>query len=414
MTADNHPAPIPRRGVGAQAILLAGSTGIAQVVTALLYVLAARSGSPSDLGHVVAAIALGTSLVGFADFGTNGLWVRELARGRSNRALMASRLYSKLLIAGILASLLGVFSWLLFPDTTYWMAAPVGFALLANQTMQVPLRGMARAELVSFSILADRMIAGVVMAVAISVGAQAYSSLWLALTIGSLGAAAMGWFLTPKGLRLRPRIALRLNPWKDAGYYGLSTLAISAQSLDLTILAFAGGPTAAGLYGAVNRWTQPIGLLVSAFSSASAPFVARSSTWHDAWQHVKKGIWLLGIAIIGCLVIAIFAPAIVGIVIGDAYQDSAIVLRILALSVIPAIANQPLSVFLQSMGYDRPVAFVTMGTVILQLIAVAITSPLYGATGAAAGVGVVQVIILICLSLILRKALLQRDLVKGF
>ncbi|MBG6237083.1 O-antigen/teichoic acid export membrane protein [Mycetocola sp. CAN_C7] len=397
MTNDDA-LPGPRRGLGTQAILLAASTGIAQIITAFLFILAARSADPAVFGQAVAAIALGTSLVGFVDFGTNGLWVRELARGTIDRGDFSSRFASKIVIAAVASGMFTVGAVVLLPEGSYWMAGPVALALLLNQSVQVPLRAMARAELVSFSVLADRICAAAVMALLYLFGADPYAVLWLAICAGSVAAAVMGWILTPKEHRPRVLTRLSINPWRGAGYYGLGSVAVGAQTLDLPILAMSGGSVAAGLYGAVNRWTQPMGLLVSAFASASAPFVARAKTWHEAWGLIKRAIWLPLAALLSCVLVAIFAPQIVELLIGSEYEGSAEVLRFLALGTIPAILNQPLAVFLQSMGHDKPVAFVTMTSVALQLAFVVFFGAMFGAAGAAIGFGVVQLLNLVSLA----------------
>jgi len=404
MTDVSGAAPVPRRGVGPQAVLLAGSTGVAQLITALLFVLAARSTSPEDFGTIAAAVALGTSFVGLIDFGTNGYWVRELARQAMSRQEYGRRLASKLLIAATVAVVLGVSVHLILPSSNYWMAAPVGFALFVNQSAQVPLRGMARTELVSFSVLLDRLLALGVLAIAIAVGVAAHEILWLCLTIGSLAAACVGWLMTPSQFRPIMSFRLKTNPWQKSGFYGLNSAALAAQTLDLPLLALAGGAGAAGLYGAVNRWTQPLGLLISAFSSASAPFVARSVSWEEAWSHVRKALWLPALTILGCIAVAAAAPWVVALLLGDAYDGSSALLRILALAMIPVVINSPLSSFLQSMGHDKGVSLIVLISVGAQLASVLVLGWLYGAVGAAVGFAVLQVVILISMSILALRA----------
>lgn len=389
-----------RRGVGAQAVLLAGATGIAQLIVALVYIAAARSTDPENFGPVVTAIALGTAAVGFIDLGTNSFWVREIARNQLSPEEFSLRGSGKLALAAILAILWLICCRLFFEDSSYWMAGPVFLALLLNQTTQVALRGMARAELVAWSILTDRLVVAIVLASLSAAGANAAQSLWLALTAGSVTAAVMGWLVTPALSRPRLRLRLRTNPWKGSGFYGLNSIAISGQGLDILIIGAVGGHAAAGLYGAVNRWTQPMTLLASAFASASVPFVAHSGTWKLAWPHVRKGIWLLGVAIAVCLGVAIGATWIVDLLLGPRYAESAIVLKVLALGTIPAILNQPLAVFLQSLGQDRIVSFITLGSVVCQLALVAFIASMFGALGAALGFAAVQVLILAGLSTI--------------
>jgi len=401
-------APPPKRGVGPQAVLLAGSTGVAQLLTALIFVLAARSTTPGEFGTIAAAVALGTSFVGLVDFGTNGYWVRELARGSLDSKEFGRRLVSKIAVAAIVAGVLGVGVHLVLPSSNYWMAAPVGFALFLNQAAQVPLRGMARTELISFSLLFDRVLALIVLVAAVFFGAQAHQMLWISLTVGSLAAAAIGWTLTPPDFRPKLSFRIRTNPWQRAGFYGLNSAALAAQTLDLPMLAWAGGPAAAGLYGAVNRWTQPLGLLIGAFASASAPFVARSNSWEEAWSQVRKALWLPVATILGCLTIAVAAPLVVEVILGEAYEDSAAILRILAIGMIPVVVNQPLSSFLQSMGHDKGVSIIVLFSVAAQLLNVVILGGLLGAIGAALGLAVVQVVILVALTMLALRAARRR------
>ena len=391
---------VPRHGVGTQAVMLASATGIAQLIVAGMYIGAARSASPAQFGFVVAAVAIGNAAVGFLDFGTNALWVRELARGKLAQQRLGHAALSKLLIGLALGVLWVPLTFVLLPRSVYWIAAPIALALLANQTMQVSLRGIGRADLVAWSILTDRVIGGSVLTGLFLIGLPPFTTLWIALSAGSMGAALMAWKLTPQAARPIFRKFRFVNPWSGSHFYGLTGLATSAQSLDLAVMTAVGGPVIAGTYGAVNRWTQPLGLLVGAFSSASIPFVAQSSSWKDAWLHVRKGMWLPIAAILASIMVAAFSSPIVDVLIGPEYKNSASVLRILALATIPGIVNQPVSVFLQSMGLDRPVAIIMGANVIIVLVLIAVFVPIAGAIGAAIAALVTQTAVAIALVLV--------------
>jgi O-antigen/teichoic acid export membrane protein len=73
------------------------------------------------------------------------------------------------------------------------------------------------------------------------------------------------------------------------------------------------------------------------------------------------------------------------------------VLRVLAFGTLFAIVNQPVAVFLQSLGRDRAVSFVTLGLVAVQLALVAVLASLYGSVGAAYAFLVAQAVMLILL-----------------
>jgi O-antigen/teichoic acid export membrane protein len=381
--------------VGGQAVFLAVSTGVGQVLIALVYIFAARDSDPMTLGLAVAAIALGTSAAGFIDFGTNSHWVREIARGSMDAVELGKRLSGKLVAATALGALWAVVTTVLLPTTHLWIAAPVMVALLANQSSQVPLRADARGDRVAMVIVADKIVAAGVFFVLIVVGADPITVLWMAIVAGSLVAAGLGWILAAKDRRPVLAVSRRTNPWTDAGYFGLAGLANSAQALDLPLLSVVGGSAAAGLYGAVNRWTQPMSLLASAFASASAPFVARSKNIVAAWHHLRRGLWMPLAAIALSLLVFAGAPWIVPFLLGDAYAGSVDVLRILALVSIPSIIIQPVIVALQALGRDRYVAFAMSGAVIVQLLLVAVLGGMLGAWGAAIASLVTQVLLLV-------------------
>lgn len=387
-----------RQGLGFQAVFLAGSTGLAQVVVAVLYIWAARTAGPEMFGLLVAAISMGAAAAGFLDFGTNSYWARELATRRMEVGELGQRMAAKLAVAGVL-SILWVLAFLcLFPTKYLWVAAAVGFSTVLNQSSQVGLRGIARGDLVSVSILCDRVVALAIFSALSLFGISVLHSLWLSLTAGSLAAAACGWILTPRAARPRLQLRTSTNPWASARHYGLANVAVSSQSLDMPILTAMAGPAAAGIYGAVSRWTQPMSLLANAFSTAAAPHMARAGSGAEAWQQVKRSVWMLAVAIGICCGMVAAAPFLVDVLMGDQFEQSIVVLQVLAIGMIPAIVNQPLFVFLQARGMDKPVSVMVGSTVLLQLLSVAVLSSSMGAFGAVIASALAQVILLIGLS----------------
>ncbi|MFF1881321.1 lipopolysaccharide biosynthesis protein [Pseudarthrobacter sp. NPDC058196] len=392
-----------RKGVGFQAIALASSTGLSQLIVALLYIWTARSTAPADFGLLIAGIAMGTAAVGFVDFGTNSMWTRELATGRMEPFEHGRRLSGKLIVTAALATI-WVLSTLHFMPATYaWVAGPVAMSTLLNQSFQVSLRGEARGDLVSLSILGDRLMALAAFAALTLTGSPAVQSLWISLTAGSLVATLSGWFLTPAEKRPILRLSRNTNPWLAAGHYGLSNVAFSAQSLDTPIMTAVSGASTAGVYGAVARWTQPMGLLANAFSSAAAPHMARAETTAAAWNHIKRSVWLPATAVLTCIIIAATAPFLVNVLIGNQYEESVHVLQVLALGTIPAIVNQPLFVFLQARGLDKSVAFLATSVVFVQLALVAVLASVLGALGAAVAAAGSQLVLLLGLGILTRK-----------
>jgi O-antigen/teichoic acid export membrane protein len=277
----------------------------------------------------------------------------------------------------------------------------------------VPLRGLGRGDLVAVATLIDKTVAAAVFVILLAMGASPISALWLCLSVGGLASALLCWRLTPQPSRAILVLRRSTNPWSASGHYGIATVAITAQSLDIPALTIFGGSSAAGIYAAVSRWTQPMGLLASAFSSASAPHIAKAHSAREAWVTARKSIWLLGVAIGLCVLTAILAPFIVETLIGPNYVGSADVLRILALSTVLSIANQPLFVFLQARGFDRPIALITVVSVLVQLSLVALLSGTIHALGAAVASICTQLILFLLMGALLANKWGQmRDVVK--
>lgn len=385
----------PPRPVGLQAVLLAGATGVAQVLVAVIYILTARSTDPSSYGAIVTAIAIGTAAAGLIDFGSNALWTREAASGRVSSTDLGARISGKLLAAAALAVVATVVLLLLAP--AYAPAGAVLVAVLLGQSMLVPLRALRRGETVALLLLVERVAAVAIFGLLAVAGAPATDALWVSITIGTLLLAAAAHRLTPRAARMhffaeRPR-----NPWAGAGHYGVSAVAASAQQLDLPTLALVAGPAASGLYGAVNRWTQPLQLLSTAFSSAAAPFLAQSDGWGHARRLVMRASWMLFLAVAACALLALCAPVVVPVLLGEQYEGSVAVLQWLAWGTIPAIFNQPIATALQSRRYDHFVSIPWLSCVVVQLGLIVLLAPTLGALGAAIAFAVLQTLLLFAL-----------------
>jgi O-antigen/teichoic acid export membrane protein len=385
--------------LGLQPLYMAAATGLSQVSLAIVYVLAARDVGPVEFGRVIAAIAMGNVGAGLIDFGSNALWVRERAKGILPNETLARKTFSKLLCAtGVMSAwIAGVL--VLAPDTPLWMAAPIAISVLLNQSLQVPLKGIGRSDRVALAVLVERTSALGLIFVMIVLGLQPAEVLWLVLCLGSLSAGVTAMMTTPAGVRPIARFGWE-NPWAGARNFGLAGWAVSVQSLDVPLLGAVSGGLQAGLFGAVSRWTQPMGLLAAAFASTAAPFVARSKSMGETWSLVRGSAWLLLMAVVLCVGVFVGADWVVVTLIGDSFASSALVLRILALGTIPAIISQPLSVFLQQMGHDGIVSRIVIFTVLVQLGLVAGLGAWMGATGAALSYLVVQCLTLSSLTLV--------------
>lgn len=394
---DNRDFAAPRRSLGTQAIALAVGSGLAQVMVAIIYVASARDAGPEDYGAVAAAIAVGGAAAGFFDFGSNALWIRERAARRLHTSDFNSRAATKTVIAFLLFLAGGALTLSLAP--IYVIACVLFLVTAVTQIMIVPIRAARRGELVAGLSLLERFVSLAIFGLLIVTGVTALAALWISLAVGTGITGLAAFVISSRYLGLRLWKTNLRNPWHGSIYYGFSALASSGQQLDLPILTAVAGSGAAGVYGGVNRWTQPMGLLATAFSTAAAPFVAGAPDWAATRRLVLRASWLLAIAAVSCAALAVLAPLIVPWLLGSAYADSVAVLQWLAIGTIPAILNQPLAAALQARRHERLVAFVFLIAVILQLGFVALLGSPFGALGAAIAFCILQAVMLVSLSI---------------
>ncbi|MFJ6284410.1 lipopolysaccharide biosynthesis protein [Pseudarthrobacter oxydans] len=387
----------PQRGLLTQALLLAFSTALGQVIVAVLYICTARIEGPEAFGPVVAAIAVGSTLAGFIDFGSNSFWVRQIATSKMDLMTLGNGITGKLAMACIICLIWGTANAIVAPALQLWIAAPIAISIVLSQSFAVPLRAAGRSDLVAVGAIVDRAAAAIFYTFLLILGVEASLALWTCLTAGPVIASALTRWVLSGALKPQMRLILRHNPWKGSRHYGLSSAAVSAQTLDLTIMNLIAGPTAAGLYGAVNRWTQPMTLLAGAFTTSSAPIVARAASWKQAWPQVRRSAWLLAGAVLTCIIVALLADPLVTVLVGPEYDDSGGILQVLALGTIGAVLNLPVASFLQSLGRDRVVSAIITTGVVVQLALVACLSLQYGALGASLAFCVLQGLILISL-----------------
>lgn len=382
-----------RRTLNVQALALVFGSGIAQLLVAVLFILTARGMRPDEYGPIVTVIGLGMAGAGFVDLGSNAYWIRELASGRITQPELSARASTRFLIALAITAVIVMASLFMAPAF-----AAAGVLLLTASTAQavlVPLRADRRAEAVSWLTVLGRAVSVAIFLVQLRVGVEPGLALWTSLALGDIALVLCALAKTPAHHRLKLRTRRLSNPWTGAKWYAISTLSTTAAQLDLPIVAALAGPSAAGIYGAVNRWTQPVVLATSAFAQAAAPFMASTTRFMALRGQLLRASWILAVAVGACAAIFVLAPWLVSSLLGENFKDAAPVLRLLAVAMLLNTVTQPLTVALQSRRLDRLAAILVVITAATQLIATSILAPQFGALGAGVGVLAAQVVGLI-------------------
>lgn len=373
----------PRRSLGAQAVVLAAATGLSQIIIAALYVYAARESTVVEYGQAIAAIALGMAAGGLLDFGSNAFWVREMSAGRLTSEAFSNRASWKIALVLVTAAAWAAGGQLLAPGSLYWCSGFIAFGQALSQTVQARLRARGRAEYAGIVILLDRLTAAVLFLSLSVANVGVLEALVVALVLGpTLSGLVANVALLGDG-RLRLVLRRPINPWRGSGAFGVASTAFALQSYgDVPLVAWSAGPAAAGVYGAVNRWTQPMALLAQAFTAASAPYVASATSVRAAVRRQLSAAWLPAFAVGTCGAMIVFAPWIVVTLLGNPYVKAATVLRLLAAGTIVHIVAQPFYTLLMVRGHDRAGATLVGSSVCVTLGLVVVLAPGYGAAGA--------------------------------
>ena len=381
-----------------QSVELAFGMILAQSVTAFTYVVAARSATPEAFGQVVSVTALGQAIGGFADWGGVNHALRTYATGAMSPGRFSAWMKGRaswylVLAAGFAGStvLAGVSEVVAIGAAALmWASAMAGPATIPWRVARQFLR-VATASVASKT-------AGLVTIFAVQkLAVSAYLALPSALAL----AWSLEFVIARTGWPARAKTATGVEPWPWKGTLrlGASSSLISLQSLDLPILGLVSGAAPAGTFGAVSRWTVPMGLAGAAVAQAASPGMAQAPTSRAALSQLRAGLPFLGLGALGVTVVLVFADNLVLLVLGNQYSGAEEVLRILAVGVMITLVNQPIYALLVSRRKDRTALTAISVGISGQLLAVALFSWQAGAVGAAWGIVVGQLLIFAALTI---------------
>jgi O-antigen/teichoic acid export membrane protein len=383
----------PRQGLSLQTVILAVSSVYSAIVTALIMLIAARNSNPEVFGEVAVSIAAAVTLIGLADFGTNQLWLRNLTNGTLQINDFRSRLTWKILFVTISACVLILISLCHVKlHLQILITVAIGYFSFLNLNFQISLRAIGRSDIVAYLIVIERTISLLGMVILIFIGLTASTALWLAMVLSSIIATIIAAVVTPKSARFIPSWQNYSNPWSGSLSFGLTGFASSLNGLELSLISSVLGNYAAGVYGAVGRWVQPLYIIVSSFAASSGPFIANAQNIHSAFAVIKKSLWIPLTSIAGSIALFIFTPQIVDLLLGPAYAESVSVLRLLAIGSIPGFFNQIVLILLQFAGHEKSVALILLPMAFLQILMILFLSSIFGIQGAAFSYVFIQVL----------------------
>jgi O-antigen/teichoic acid export membrane protein len=353
-------------------------------------VLFARSVAPAQYGVVVACIGAVLLWLVVCDFGLMTVLARARAEGNDGFVAGGLRLNRELATLG---------------------------AAVAVPTMYV-LVGSSLTLLVCLLLVASTAIEKVVdtqLSIAVADGSQGTTMVSLLLRrlsalvlfgcllyvlhqdpvvaygVATLAGAAVGAWHAADYVRRRvspetahtPRQAIM----RSALPFLTTNVAVQSRSLDVSVVALTDQAAGAGAYAAAAKLTAPFSLVTSTLATLVLPFVARGRQQHA--RRYASYLMLGAVALTGLYVWpALVAGDLAPVLLGKQYRAAGGILAICVIGVPLGAVSAPLASILQALHREKVVAWISVVSGLLTLVATFVGAAVSGAVGAAVGANV--------------------------
>ncbi len=399
---------LPARGFGWHlgALLVMRVAGVA--ANAAFYVLAARELGVEIFGRSAALVGIVALLSVVADFGTSstvtrdaassadpealGPALRRRARGGAVSVTAAGAVSAYLAVTGAAAStvVLPVF-------VAAWVWAVATQTLLAGL-----LIGRGRTVVGGAVPLIEKLFtvsAFVAMPFLVAAAETSVLRMWSSVA----GGVALSTLVTARRERALLRRAWRrrraVRPpgaaRESVGFFA-SSVGAQLQNLDVPLVGWVAGGSAAGMLAAPSRMTNPLGILASA--AASMLLVQdRHGPGGGRWGAHRMGVVTAGVGIVTfvCVSPLVFLPgATAALVLGESYRSAAGVCRLVALAVCVAAVNQPLAADAEARFDQARVGAAVAAGGLTGVLVVLTTAPALGAAGGGWAMIATQLVVL--------------------
>lgn len=330
-------------------VTLIGGQGIAQVASALTFIILARSLGVERFGHLATLYGAAMFVSVFVEFGSTNYLIRDL-NGRPSKLFPGQYRIRMLTTAAIVCA--SIATSLILPQTAdYSLCIGLAFILAQSRYLSAPVRASLHMGRLSV-ITAMEKIAVLIVIWIVSINGHVTATTFLTtcLIAGVFSSVLFRLCWSRRHVAIvRNKNARRyVSPFAGLRHMGLSSVAIGLQSLDTAAIAATAGPAAAGVYAAVGRWTQPLSLITQAVTQTAYAEMSKRRHHSEALASLRTHMGMLGVAAIPLVLVFVFADSLTLTLLGAEYASSTLVLRILVGAVLFGIINSPLSAFLQA------------------------------------------------------------------
>ncbi len=379
-------------------MLWLGQAG-AQLATAVLFAVVARSGDPAAFGRAATCYGLALAGAQVVDLGAQQRLLRDAAVGRLSagrlRSLVVTKPLAALAVGPLVVLAIDGVAGSLVAAVAAWMYAVLRSEVLAAQALwQV----RDRAALSSAMTVAERVIAALAGGVLAASGVGSAEAVMLGLLAGvGLVAVPAAWSTFPAAGGRGGGSGL-LDGLRFGRHYAPVSLAANLLLLDVVVVGAVAGQVEAGHFGLGSRLLGPLLVVTTALCTAIVPAAARRDV------SLRRPFVVVTAVTLGVLFAVVgTAPWLVRVSAGAEYASAVPAVRMYAVAAAVVALAQPVSSWLQARGEERFVSRVLPTGIAAGLVLTGAGAAVGGAAGGAAGQAVACVAVTVLLGRRLRS-----------
>ena len=350
------------------------------------------------------------------DYGFNLSATREISIYRDNKEKVSEIFSSVIMIKlGLMIISLLILSVLVFTIPKFkndWLIYFFTFGMVLGNVL-FPVwffQGMERMKYITFLNIMARLIFTISIFIFIR-KMQDYIYVPLISSLGTITAGVLGLWVIYKNFKVNftlPNLESIKYQLKEGWYIFISTVSISLYTTSNTfILGIFTNNTIVGYYAAAEKIIRAIQGLLSPISQTVYPHISKlaSESKEKALNFIRKLVKVVGAgSFLVSSLIFIFAAPIVNIVLGNQYQQSIIVLRILAF--LPFIIGLSNIFGIQTMltfNLKRAFSRILISAGLLNITLALILTPLYQHIGVSVAVLTTEIFVTLSMFLYLKQ-----------
>jgi len=365
---------------------------VAKVASLLFFITMARELGREGFGAFMFALALTSTLLVGAGFGTDELTSREVARDRTRAGRYLSDVTALKTASAVVLLALAVLIVNLGDFSADARAAViiVGFGVAVEaiaRTWYMIFQAHERLDLVSLSIVIQRTLTAVVGIAVLKSGGGVVPAA-LVFAGGALVGLAVSELSVRRLVPRRPRPQPRTWPGLLRTSFPIGVafvLFILLMRLDVTLLSFLSGEEEVGVYAAAFRLVESTQFLAWALSAAMMPWLSRTGGEHGGLARgYELGLKAMNAMLLPVsLVFVLFADDLIDLLYGPGFAAAVLPLQLLGLT--GALYGMQSFASTTLIARDAPGTFARLVAVVvlLNVSGNLVVIPRYGADGAA-------------------------------